>query len=421
MQSRTLLALLMALALAVPAATAAPMQAPPAQTNGASGSASGASASGSGSGAANANYTALYVEAGTSHLELKPGQTESFSLTVENGEDESVALSPHLYVPPVGESLLKPEWVTIEGPDSLDAGEEATFDVTVAVPEGAELGNYRGQIALTDETVTYPGRPARPVHAVSAYVEVWKEPSVTVTSRTYFSGQVKAGEDVSYDVTVENDGGSAVPLSPELLTQDRRYGGSTSALDPSWVSIDAPAEVGAGEEATVEISVSVPESADRGRYDAQLDLGLKDPNRPERSTYWQEVSLGVEVWKQPAEPYETTFEVSEDAGSIDVSLTPRSQPANAEGEPASFDVALYNPDGEAVAIERVRTTDSGFVDLSGASRQRSADGAYASRSASTQFRYHADVDTDPAGEWTLSVMPHNTIGFGYEIVRNESA
>jgi len=415
MRKQTILALFLAAALAVPAAAAAPT--PTAQT-----ATADAGGSSSASDAASAtNYTSLYVDAEGTNLDLKPGESDSFSLTVENGDESAVSLSPHLYVPPVGENLLKAEWVSIDGDTELDDGEETSLDVTVSVPESAELGHYRGQIALTNETVTYPGRPARPVHAVSTYVEVWKQPAVEILSSTYFSGQVEAGDSATYEVRIENSAESAVPLSPELKDQRNvRYGGSTGGLDPSWVSIDAPPEIDAGETATVEMTVSVPESAERGSYDAQVDLGLKDPNRPGRSTYWQEVDLGVQVWKQPAEPFETTFDVSEDAESIDLTLSPRTAGRERQdAEAPDFDVTLVTPNGTEIAPERVRTTNEGYVDMSGRSRQAQTDGAYASDGSRTSFDYTASASA--AGEWTLRVMPHNTMGFNYEIVRNESA
>ncbi len=411
MRKQTALALLLAAALAVPAAAAAPT--PTAQTaSGDAGAASSADTDAS-------NYTSLYVEGDGTNVEVKPGESDSFSLTVENGEDDTVSLSPHLYVPPVGENLLDEEWVSIDGETEIAGGEETTLDVTVSVPESAELGHYSGQIALTNETVTYPGRPARPVHAVSTYVDVWKQPAVEILSSTYFSGQVEAGDTATYEVRIENSGTEAAPVNPELSGQQNvRRAGATSGLDPSWVSIDAPAEIAPGETATVELSVAVPESAERGSYDATVDLGLKDPNRPERSTYWQEVDLGVDVWKQPAEPFETTFDVSEATESIDLSLSPRMADSQSAESP-SFDVTLVAPNGTEITPERVRTTNTGYVDMSGRTRQATTDGPYVSDGGQTSFEYTTSASA--AGEWTLRVMPHDTMGFNYEVVRNESA
>ena len=454
MQTRSLLAVLMAL-LVVPSAAGLAVStgsiddanAEPAQANDvspdagavaaqqsgsatASASASGSASEGrsaSGGGAARptdpANFTRLYVDSEHPYLRLKPGGSDEFTVTVENGEDERVSLDPHLYVPPAGGPVLESSWVTIDGPEQLDAGEEAEFTVSVDVPEDAEIGRFSGQIAFTDETVTYPGRPARPVHAEHVRVEVWKEPVVQIRSQTYVHGQVEAGESFTREVVVENTGDEPVPLSPELA--ERRgtcHGNCPNQFDPSWLDVDAPSQVDPGETATVTITVAPPADTDRGRYSTELDLGLKDPNRDERNNHWQRVDLNLEVWKQPDAPVETTFDVSERAEDVTLTLTPRDgahrRGAGDEAEPVGFDVALVDPNGSVVEPERVRVTDRGFVDMSGDRRRAATDDGFVVRNGGSAFVYR--VDDPAAGEWTLRVTPQNTIGFAYEITRNEA-
>jgi len=390
------------------------------------GASSGADRSASGGGGAPttdpANYTRLYVDAERPYLQLKPGESESFTVTVENGEDEAVSLDPHLYVPPVGGPVIESSWVTIDGPERLSAGEEAEYTVTVAVPADAEIGRYGGQVAFTDETVTYPGRPARPVHAQHVRVEVWREPVVQIQSRTYVHAQVEAGESVTREVVVENTGDEPVPLSPELA-RDRGvcHGNCPAQFDRSWLDVDAPSQVDPGETATVTMTVSPAADAERGRYDARLDLGLKDPNRDERDTYWQTVDLNVEVWKQPDAPVETTFSVADGTGDLTVTLRPRDapyRPGGGEGEPADFDVSLVDPNGSVVQPERVRVTDRGFVDMSGDRRRGAGDDEYVVRNGGQEFVYR--VEQPESGEWTLRVTPENAIGFSYEVTRNEA-
>jgi hypothetical protein len=390
-----------------------------------SGSSSGSAASGAasdGSGTADWNYTRLYVEADDSYFDVKPGESQEFTVTVENGEDEAVDLNPHVYVPPTAQNPIPASWVEIEGDESLAAGAEAGFTVTVSVPEDAEIGNYDGMIAFTDEKITYPGRPPRPVHATHLGVEVWTEPTVKVLSDTYVHGQVEAGDSVTHQIVVKNTGDSAVPLKPELASERNhcRGSGCPLQLDPAWIDVDAPTEVAPGETATVTISMSPSADAERGRYDTRIDLGLKDPARPERDTYWQEVDLNYVVWKQPDEAFETSVDVSENARSLTLTLSPRTHSDSADSEPASFDVQFVSPDGETIDAERVRTTDRGFVDLGGRDRRSATDdGDYAVRSGGTEFVYR--VDDPAAGEWTVQMTPHNTIGFNYELVRDESS
>ena len=370
------------------------------------------------------NYTRLYVDAEEPYLQLKSGESDEYTIAVENGEDHAVELDPHVYVPPVGGPAVEASWVTIDGPERLAAGEEAEFTVSVAVPDDAEIGRFSGQIAFTDETVAYPGRPVQPVHAEYVRVEVWKEPTVQVKSRTYVHAQVEAGESVTREIVIENTGDEPVPLNPEL-SQERRVcrGDCPGQFERSWLDVDAPSQIAPGETATVTVTVAPPADADRGRYSTELTLGLKDPNRNERDTHWQRVDLNVEVWRQPDAPYETSFDVSERTDDVTLTLTPRSGPSrpgadDREAEAPSFDVDFVGPNGSVVEATRVEVTDRGFVDMSGDERRAATDGEYSARDGGREVVYR--LGEPAAGEWTLRVTPENTIGFGYEITRNEA-
>jgi len=439
MNTRKILTLLVVVGLIVPAATAAttaqtdssPNQAQPQAASGggsdggtattSGGSASGGSASDAGS---DANYTRLYIDDRHQHLELKPGETESFTVTVENGEDEPVDVSPRVHIPPRGERPIEKSWVTLEdGNTTLDAGEEREFEVTVSIPEGTELNQYGGVIAFTDETVSYPGRPARPVHGVSLHVEVWKEPTVRILSDRHTYTQVKAGDTFTREIVIENTGDQAVPVNPQLNTEQRHQRhyppGEQETLDRSWLEIDAPNEIDPGETATVEVTVSPPADAERGDYRAQLDLGLKDPARPDDRSYWQQIDLGFQVWTQPDEPFETSFEVSEDAEQVDLELSAgRPHHGTSEMESPSFDVTFVSPDGEEIDAERIRVTNRGSVSLGGDRRQPVADDStYSTGGEQQTFRYR--VEDPESGSWSVRIMPESTMHFGYEIIRDE--
>jgi hypothetical protein len=364
------------------------------------------------------NYTRLYVDDQYQNLRLQPGESETITITVENGEDEAVDLSPHLFVPPRGERPIDEEWVTIETDDlELDAGETREFNVTVDVPEDAAINRYGGAVALTDETISYPGRPAQPVNGVSLSVEVWQEPTVRVVSDTYVHSQVQSGDSFTREIVVENTGDEAVPVNPELATDDRyRPYDDRNTLDRSWVSFDAPNEIPAGEKATVAVTVSPPGDADRGDYRAEVDLGLKDPARSEQSSHWQRVNVRFQVWTQPEEPFETSFEVSED--TEDVTLELAAGRYGAGDANADFDVTFVAPDGETIDAERVSVTNSGSVNLGETRRATTDDGTYASGGERQTFEYRLE---DPgAGSWTVEIMPENAMQFSYDIVRNES-
>lgn len=374
-----------------------------------------------------ANYTRLYIDDRYQRLRLKPGETDSVTITVANVDEEPVEIDPQLVASNPRSRPIDDAWVTIDAAKTtLDPDEEVDVTVTVRIPDEAKLGDYRSEIAFTDERVTYPGRPARPVHAAGLHVEVWREPTVRILSGRYLNTQVEAGSSKTHEIIVENTGDEAVPVNPEIETNGaiRCYEVCPTTVDRSWFDIDAPTEIGPGEQASIEVSIEPPEDADRGRYNARLNLGIKDPARAERDDHWQRVRLGFQVWKQPDQPFEAEFAVSGDATDITLELSPRHPShyrsgSDSDAESPSFDVEFVSPTGAVVEPERVQLRDQGFVDLSGERRQVVSDEDYAVRGNGQQFVYQLD---DPeSGTWTVRIMPHNTVGFGYEIVRNESA
>lgn len=364
------------------------------------------------------NFTRLYVDEQYRSLTLKPGESETVEVSVENGEDEAVTIDPHVYVPKAGQRPVEEEWVSIDtGETSLAAGESLTVNATISVPEDAQLGRYSGAIAFNNETVNYPGQPAHPVHSAGLSLSVREEPTVTVTSGSYGTAQVQSGETTVHEIVVENDGDQPVPVNPQIETSDRlHYGGDFQPLEASWFDIEAPAEVAPGESETIEVVVAPPEDADRGRYDATIDLGLQDPARPDDRDHWQRVDLTVEVWEQPAEPFETDFEVAAGTENATLTLTAHS-PEGDDGPEPGFDVTFVAPNGTEMDAERVRRTDSGHVSLGADRRAVRSDGDYADHSGEQQFTYR--IEEPASGEWSARVMPENTIEFGYEITRDE--
>lgn len=371
--------------------------------------------------AADGNYTRLYIEDGYRHSEVKPGESTTFNITVGNSEDHAVELDPHVVLPQIQGRPIEKRWVTVEDVDkTLEADEERTVSVTVAVPSDAELGEYRAQVAFTNETISYDGRPSQPVHAARINVGVFKDPTVTIRSNRYHSAQIQAGNSYTYEVVVENSGDKAVPLNPKLNTREQRRnrGGEQNTVERSWFTVDAPSEVPAGESVTVEVTVNPPESADIGRYDAEIELGLKDPARPDRGEYWQQVDLNFQVWTQPEEPFESEFQVSDQTDNVTLTLSASQYRQTATDEPTAFDVTFVAPDGTVADHQRVRVSNRGSVSLGGDERRGETQGPYVSGGDNKQFVYRVEDPTD--GEWTVKIMPQNTTRFSYEIVRNES-
>jgi hypothetical protein len=426
MHLRQIATVMLAIGLLLPVGAAAPValqstdaspsnQASAVQQSSASGTA-GSAQQGTTSAANVSNYTRLYIEDEYRNLELKPGESDSFTVTVENGEESAVDLSPHVFVPKLGERPVNQEWVTIEPADTtLDAGDEQEFTVSVAVPEDAELAEYRGMIAFTDETVTYPGRPARPVHAISFNLRVFTEPTVHIVEGEHGHAQIQAGESHTHSIVIENTGDAAVPLNPKVSSERRPHPTEDPSLERSWIELDAPSEVQPGDTASVDVTIAPSQDAAVGDYDFELDLGLKDPARDDRSPYWQQVHLGFQVWKQPDAPFTTGFTVTEQTEDVTLTLTTHRRTTTAS-EPPRFDVSFVSPNGTVVEADRERVTTSGNVDLA---RQEDTpgDSPYASPGNERAFTY--SLDEPGAGEWTARIMPHNAIDFRYELLRNE--
>lgn len=422
MRTRPILSVLLIIAVLVSVAGASAVSVSQAD-DGDSGGSDSASGSGDASESGDdANYTRLYVEDRYKHLRLKPGETDSVTVTVENVDEEEVEIDLQVVAAHPGARPIPEEWVTIDASKTtLAPDEEVEITVEMVVPEDADVGGYRLQLALTDERITYPGRPPRPVHGVAVNLDVWREPTVRLLSGRYLHTQVEGGESFTHEIVIENTGDEAVPLSPEFEPKRNHGHSEESTADRSWFEIDAPNEIKPGEKAIVKVTITPPADAERGHYNAELDLGIKDPTRDERDTHWQRVRLNFQVWKQPDEPFTTTFQVSHDAEDITLKLAPRSVHylgTVTDTEPVSFDVEFVAPNGSTIEAERVEVTNRGFVDLTGEHSPRTTDNAYAVRSDGQEFVYR--VENPNAGTWGARIMPHNTIGFRYEIVRTES-
>ncbi len=413
MRARQVIAVVLVAALVVPVSgvSASPVY----QTGDAGGS--GASDSGTDS---FGNYSRLYIDGGYEDLRLKPGESDSLTVTVENIDDDTVTLDPHVVADNPRARPIPDEWFSVSVSDeSLSPDEDTEITLSVDVPADATIGDYRSRLALTDETVAAPGRPPRPVHSVTLHVDVWREPTVHLRSDTHMHTQVRAGGTHTHEVVVENTGDTAVPLAPTFEEGQFRGPPGRTAADRSWFEIDAPPEIGPGEQATVEITVQPPADATRDRYDATLMLGVEDPARDDRDDYWQRVRLNFQVWTPPSEPFTETFDVRPGTERVELQLNPHAPPhRGSDGtDRPGFNVTFTAPDGSTVPAERVRVTDRGSVGLSDTHSPVETQGEYAIRNRGTEFVYAVDDPT--AGTWTVDMMPDNTVGFQYEVIRHE--
>lgn len=155
------------------------------------------------------------------------------------------------------------------------------------------------------------------------------------------------------------------------------------------------------------MTVEVPEDAETASYSGQVaftnETAATRPGRPERPVHADYVR--VEVWRPP------TVE------NVTLTLNPRTVGDTERTEEPSFNVTFVSPDGERIEAERVQVSERGFVDL-GSQQRDTSDGDYSTRRTTSQSVYV--LDAPETGQWTVEIMPDNTIGFQYELTRNES-
>ncbi|MCC7197742.1 DUF916 domain-containing protein [Candidatus Peregrinibacteria bacterium] len=124
-------------------------------------------------------------------LELKPGQTVNESLTLENMEEleETFTLYPADYTTDEnGTKYFKQKndqqdqvghWTVLDQEEiTLKPGEKKTLTISITIPEGTELGDYKGGVAMENlqPSITYPGIMISRRFVMSVKVKVTNEP-----------------------------------------------------------------------------------------------------------------------------------------------------------------------------------------------------------------------------------------------------
>ncbi|WP_269850932.1 COG1470 family protein [Methanosarcina horonobensis] len=99
-------------------------------------------------------FEKISVDPSYQYLELKPGDSKNFTVTVKNNDNKTIELNPRLLIIPYTEKFIDESWVSISPSEkSLEPGEKEEFQVEVNLPENADLGNYAVLIAFTDKVL----------------------------------------------------------------------------------------------------------------------------------------------------------------------------------------------------------------------------------------------------------------------------
>ena len=365
---------------------------------------------------------------------LQPGTGENFTVTVTNMEGAAITVNPIMVITPYTYNFMDESWITITPAQKvLETGEKAQFEIKVSVPEDAKVGNYAATLAFMENVpegdILYQGFPG----TVQLNVDVWIPPQVQILT-TYVYDRVEAGKVYDYEVMLRNTGDSEVAIDPKLvenmyypypmsvevrpMAMDSAasmpdYGGYEQAFGKDAITITGPSTIKPGETVVVKVQVKVPADA-KGDFFGSIDLNIDDPGIQD---YEEMVHLNFHVAVQPEKPYEIPFKVN-DNGTVTIEL--RSYiydvyPSNSIADP-SFEVKLTDPDGnEGKAVQKA-VQYAGSVTMGNVPypvfKVSGNNSEYQEYSKSYVETYTLEAS---AGQWTLSVMPHNTENFEYSI------
>jgi len=384
-------------------------------------------------------FDKIRVDPAYKYLELKPGDSKNFTVTVENKDNKTIELKPKLVITPYTENFINESWISISPSEkSLKPGEKQEFQVKVDIPKDADLGNYVVLIAFTEKVPegdvagSYPNFPG----TMQLNIQVWVKPSVQILT-PYVNDLVEAGKNYTYEIKLRNTGSKDIAISPELAESVvYSVGMPQQAFGDDAIRLEAPDKIKAGQTAIVKLTLAVPATA-KGSYNGNINLNIDDPGIRE---YEGTVSLSFRILPVPGKPYENTFEAGTDdnitleirANQFGYGLYTNGGNLNLT---PSFNVSLTDPSGNKVTPTLVNAKYSGSITI--------VDDAYPKPSyplpyvsslvaggvktgnmeTKNQGSYQGGTTTfvktytasGAVGKWKLSIYPENTENFDYTV------
>ncbi len=153
-------------------------------------------------------FEKIRVDPAYKYLQLEPGDSENFTVTVENKDNKTIELKPKPLITPYTENFINESWISISPSEkALKPGEKEEFEVKVSIPEDADLGNYAVLIAFTEKVPEgdvagyYPNFPG----TMQLNVQVWIPPAVQILT-PYVNDLVEAGKNYTYEIKLKNTG-----------------------------------------------------------------------------------------------------------------------------------------------------------------------------------------------------------------------
>ncbi len=379
----------------------------------------------------------VWLDTSYKYLQLKPGQSEEFTLTVVNKQEDAFQARPRMVTSRWGEKIFEPEWVTITPVSmEIEPDSEQEFTVNVSIPSDVELGYYNTMVTFSDMEDKVIRMYPYPQYSVSfeLSVNVWTPPNVSLMTRSIYD-RVEAGNEYDYLIRVKNIADIDIPLDPHLTREERSYYmGDYRPVDENDIEIDAPDFLKAGEEVELKVHIDVPGGSE-GSYYGTLDLGIDDSTVRE----WDDrVSIDIGVWEQPEDPFTTTF-VSRTEGRMRIDITTTiygstSRVSSSESTPY-FEVSLEK-DGKTIKPQLSGTASTASVSLDRSPGIYRYGGMMDEMTVSEEaIAGNDNMDFTPRvyqeghrmytesyivpgeiGEWELSILGHNAESFEYSIM-----
>jgi len=370
------------------------------------------------------NFTKIEVSPPYINFMLQPGESKEMTVTLKNKEKTAVSVKPNTVLAPYGGYNVDPEWIKVT-PESAEipAGGSQKFTIKVTVPMDASIGYSSVQIAFTDEIMPapYPNPFPSYIHALQVSLDIWTTPKIQIMT-PYINDMLEAGKEYDYEIKLKNTGKETINIDPKMSSDNSRYYGQfgqmTAAFTDDAITISAPSNVPAGTTEIVKVHVKVPKDA-KGSYNGGLNLNIDDPSI---QVYEGTVQMSFNVWTQPAEAFERSFNLK-DAAPITIEISscnnynPYGQGIGANKKEPSFETTLVGPTGN-VDIKATKTLIKGIVNMGGQIPPWELDSKGIYQENGVQLIETFKVSGSP-GEWKLKVLPNNTESFEYSILIGE--
>lgn len=351
----------------------------------------------------NPNSLSMYITAGNS---------EKFTVSFKNEGNETLVITPKVISTSNSGNNINESWISID-PTNMTIEPRAVkeFTIKVNVPRDAESAYYQTIIAFTDDFLP---ESTEYVNSMKLDLSVQASPKIELQT-TYISDTVKAGQEYEYKMKIKNVAGKDITIDPKVnrYTYDNSF--DTFALSDDAIVIYAPSVIKAGEIASMNIKVPVPENA-TGSYNGYIDMNVdgktNDGSNPQ-------ISLNFRVMQQPTVPYVKTFKTKNNAPiTIEVS-TDTYDPAmglriSPKNEEPSFKLKLKK-NSRVVSLSPAKITQSNNVYNGGYYFPAWAlDNSTIYQNTNNHYVETYTV-SGAVGTWELQIMPKNTESFGYSI------